>query len=202
MLRIARAKFCGIGIVPQKKPKFATVMEQTVTIHGKTFGIAISDAQIAQAVGRIGAQISEELAGKDPLFICLLNGSYVFAADLLRAIPFNTQISFVKVASYHGMEAGSINSLIGLTEDVTGRTVVLVEDIIDSGNTVHNMRLQLAHLGAADIRVATVLFKPQAFRHSYRVDYVGFEITNEFVIGYGMDYDGLGRNLKDIYQLI
>lgn len=177
-------------------------MEQTVTIHGKTFGIAIPAKQIAQAVERIGAEISMQLTSRDPLFICLLNGSFMFAADLLRAIPFNAQISFVKVASYHGMEAGCVNSLIGLTENVAGRTVVLVEDIIDSGNTVHNMRLQLTELGAADVRVATVLFKPQAFRHSYRVDYVGFEITNEFVIGYGMDYDGLGRNLKDIYQLL
>lgn len=178
-------------------------MKQTVTIHGKTFGVSITAEQIAQAVQRIGDQISSQLADADPLFICLLNGSYVFAADLLRAISFNAEISFVKVASYCGMSStGDFTSLIGLNEDVHGRTIVLVEDIIDTGNTITRILADLNQLGAADVRIATVLFKPQAFRHSFPVDYVGFEIPNDFVVGYGMDYDGLGRNLKDIYQLI
>ena len=187
----------------EKKSKFAAVMEHTVTIHGKIFGTAISADKIALAVQRISEQMSRELGAVNPLFVCLLNGSFIFAADLLRALDFSVEISFVKLTSYRGMvSSGELNTLIGLNENVSGRTVILIEDIIDSGDTIARTLSDLRLLGATDVRIATLLFKPAAFRHSYKIDYIGFEIANDFVVGYGMDYDGAGRNLKDIYQLI
>jgi len=178
-------------------------MTQTVTIHGKTFGLAISANQIQVAVARIAEQITQDLALADPFFVCLLNGSYVFAADLLRAINFPAEISFAKVSSYEGMQQSkNIQSLIGLPENIAGRTIVLVEDIIDTGKTMNNICSELMRNGAVDIKIATMLFKPNAFRYNYPIHYIGIEIGNEFVVGYGMDYNALGRNLKDIYQLI
>lgn len=178
-------------------------MENTVTVHDKTFRVCINSTQIAQAVERVANELSDKIADSNPLFICLLNGSYVFAADLMRALPFNAEISFVKVASYSGMQStGNMDSLIGLAEDISNRTVVLVEDIIDSGNTMDHILKDLQSKGATDIHIATMLFKPNAFKHSFPIEHIGFEIENDFVVGYGMDYDGLGRNLKDIYQLI
>lgn len=178
-------------------------MGHTVTIHDKTFGIAITAEQIQAAVDRIAQDIDRELSGKDPLFVCLLNGSYVFAADLMRALSFTAEISFAKVSSYTGMQSsGSCQSLIGLPENIAGRSVVLVEDIIDTGKTMQYICSDLRQNGVTDIKIATMLFKPKAFEFSYPIDYVGFEIGNDFVVGYGMDYNARGRTLKDIYQLI
>jgi hypoxanthine phosphoribosyltransferase len=196
--------FNYIAAYPNLFHNFAHIlpMEQTVTIHGKEFGLYIPESEIFAAVKRIGEEINALSGQKDTLFVCLLNGSFVFAADLLREINFPAQISFVKVASYSGMESlGQQKTLIGLNEDVEGKNIVLVEDIIDSGNTMDSILAQLRSLGAADMRIASLLFKPGAFRQDYAIHHVGFRIPDAFVVGYGMDYDGHGRNLKHIYQL-
>jgi hypoxanthine phosphoribosyltransferase len=137
-----------------------------------------------------------------PIFLVVLNGSFMFAADLLKEVTIPCEISFIKVASYHGTSStGNVTELIGLTEDITGRTVVIVEDIVDTGITLERLMNVLTRKKVKQIKIATVLLKPQSYKKEFKVDYVGIEIPNDFVVGYGLDYDGLGRNLKEIYVL-
>ncbi|MDX2414687.1 MAG: hypoxanthine phosphoribosyltransferase [Bacteroidales bacterium] len=174
----------------------------TIRVLDKSFREFIGRDEIARRVKDMGEKISTELEGKELLFIGVLNGSFMFAADLYRKIELPSQISFLKLSSYDGMEStGNVRRLIGLNEDLRGKTVVVIEDIIDSGRTLQGIISDLNERGADNIKVATLLFKPDAYKGTYDIDYIGFEIPNDFVVGYGLDYDGFGRNLPSIYTL-
>lgn len=174
----------------------------SVVIHGHTFKIKISSSEILNAVGELAEQINKDLDGKRPLFLSVLNGSFMFASDLMKKVNIECEISFVKVASYEGTSStGKVKQLIGLNEDIKGRTVVIIEDIVDTGNTIENVWEQLKALGVTEIKIATLLFKPDAYTKTVPIEYAAIVIPNDFIVGYGLDYKGLGRNLEDIYVL-
>ncbi|MDP1800703.1 MAG: hypoxanthine phosphoribosyltransferase [Bacteroidota bacterium] len=177
-------------------------MSDLVTIKDKQFKPYISQQQISEAVKKIATSINNELKNDQPLFLVVLNGSFMFAADLLKEVSIPCEISFIKVASYHGTtSSGTVTELIGLSEDITGRTVIIVEDIVDTGITLEKLITVLKRKNVKQIKVATVLLKPDSYKKEFTIDYYGMKIPNDFVIGYGLDYDGLGRNLKEIYVL-
>lgn len=176
-------------------------MDQLVFIRDKKFRPLIGREKIAARVKELGLEISRDLETEKPLFLAVLNGSFMFASDLLKEMKTDCEISFMKVASYDGMSSGSMKELIGAGQEVQGRVVVVLEDIVDSGRTVEYIRNDLSKKGAKKVVVATMLFKPAAFRSVTPPEYTGFTIGNEFVVGYGMDYDGAGRNLDEIYVL-
>jgi len=174
-----------------------------VKIHDKEFRLFISYEKIRSVVEEMAEKMNTALAGKNPLFVCVLNGSFMFAAELYKRINIiDSEITFVKLASYHGDKStGSVKHLIGLNEKIKGRTVVILEDIVDTGLTIDNMFTQLKVLEPAEIQVATLLLKPDALQKEVRLDYVGIKIPNDFIVGYGLDYNGQGRNLIDIYTV-
>lgn len=173
-----------------------------VQVHDKIFTPFITAAQIQQRVAEMGALINTEYAGKKPLLIGVLNGSVIFMADLLRHIHSACEIGFIRVSSYQGTSSsGAVKNVMGLNDDLTGRDVIIVEDIIDTGDTAVYLIEEIHKKNPASLKFATILFKPAALKHDLQPDYVGFEIPPAFVVGYGLDYDGLGRNLADIYQL-
>jgi hypoxanthine phosphoribosyltransferase len=173
-----------------------------VTIHGKQFILSIPSQEIQKSVSRMASQINNEMKGKDVIFFGILNGSFMFAADLYKQINFDSQISFLKLASYQGnTSSGKVKRLIGINEDINNKTVIILEDIVDTGITMENITKQLKGYEPAEIKTATLLFKPEACEKRVQLDYIGFEIPNEFIVGYGLDYDGYGRNLKDIYKI-
>ena len=175
----------------------------TIKIKDKNFTVSIPEAKILQEVNRLAAQISRDLEGKNPLFLGILNGSFMFAADLFRRITIPAEISFVKLASYEGTNStGVIKEVIGLSENISGRTVVIVEDIVDTGCTMKNLLENLGTRSPESIHVCTLLLKPEKLKVSLDVEYVALEIPNDFIVGYGLDYDGYGRNLKDIYTVV
>ena len=170
-------------------------------IKNKNFDLYISSQKIKKKVKELAKQINQDYNGKHLLFISILNGSYVFTADLLREIDLSCEVSFIKISSYSKMEStGNLQELIGLNENIFQRDVILIEDIIDSGKTMDNLLDKMQSLGPNSVEVATLLMKPEAIDTGLNIKYIGFEIPQEFVIGYGLDYDGAGRNLKDIYQ--
>lgn len=175
-----------------------------VKILDKEFEIYIPYEKIRSVVEKMADQMNEELADKDPLFLCILNGSFMFAAELFKRINFvESEISFVKLASYNGDKTtGRVKQLIGLNEKIEGRTVVVLEDIVDTGITINNIGDQLAKLNPKEVLVATLLLKPDALQKEVDLKYIGLEIPNDFIVGYGLDYDGYGRNLLDIYSVI
>lgn len=173
-----------------------------VRVKDKNFKVQIPSSEINKAVGEVAHRINLELKDKKPLFLCVLNGSFMFASDLMKKLTIDCEISFVKVSSYHGTgSTGNVKQLIGINEDIKGRTVVIVEDIVDTGLTIENVVHQLEQMGPASIKIATLLYKPEAYRKKIELDYVAIVVPNDFLIGYGLDYDGLGRNLPDIYVL-
>jgi hypoxanthine phosphoribosyltransferase len=173
-----------------------------VVIHGHTFKTKISSSEIQKAVGDIAKQLNKDLKDKKPLFIAILNGSFMFASDLMKKIKIECEISFVKVASYTGTtSSGKTKELIGLNDDVKGRTVVIIEDIVDTGITIDSVYNQLQKKGVKEIKIVTLLFKPKAYIKSVPIEYAAIVVSTEFLVGYGLDYNGLGRNLKDIYVL-
>ncbi|MFN9596761.1 MAG: hypoxanthine phosphoribosyltransferase [Bacteroidota bacterium] len=174
-----------------------------VVIHGKTFVVKIDADTIATRVKELAAEISKEFDGKKPLLIGVLNGSAIFTVDLFREIPYDCEVTFIRVASYHsGMSSsGEVKQVMGLKESIKGRHVIVVEDIVDSGETAKHLMQDLQQHEPATLKLATALFKPAALKHDVRPDYVGFVVEPDFLVGYGLDYDGLGRNLKDIYVL-
>ncbi len=174
-----------------------------IKLLDREFGISIPASDIKKAIWQIADKINRDLKDKNPLMVCILNGSFMFSADLMKLIEFPCQISFVKLASYQGVSStGTVKELIGFNEELKGRTVVLLEDIVDSGITVENSVNQLKKMGAGDIFVVTLLFKPEALKRDIKLDYIGLEIPNDFIVGYGLDYNGYGRNLPDIYSVI
>jgi len=174
-----------------------------IKLLDKEFEIMIPASDIKEAIWKIANKLNEDLKDKNPLMVCILNGSFMFSADLLKLIKFPCQISFVKLASYQGTcSSGNVKELIGINEDITGRTVLLLEDIVDSGITVKNCINQVKNTGAKEVLVATLLFKPNALKEDIKLDYIGLEIPNDFIVGYGLDYNGYGRNLPDIYKII
>lgn len=171
-----------------------------VIVKDKTFRPFLAAEEIQKRVAEVGARISKDLEGKNPLFLAILNGSYVFAADLLRHITTPCEISFIRVSSYSGMEStGKLTEVIGLKENIEGRTVVIVEDIIDSGFTMEGLVNSLKAKKPADLRICTLLTKPGNMKVDLDIPYCAFEIPNDFIVGYGLDYDGYGRNLPAIY---
>jgi hypoxanthine phosphoribosyltransferase len=176
---------------------------QTVTLKDKSFALNISSDEIQKTVDRLAAELNRDVKDSVPLFLVILNGSFMFAADLLKKIEFPCEISFVKLSSYSGDHTtGNVKKLIGLNEVLKGRDVIILEDIIDSGITMSHMFEQLECLSPASVKIVSFLFKPQAFQKDFKIDYIGISIPNDFIVGYGLDYDGLGRNLKDIYKVI
>ena len=174
-----------------------------VKVRDKEFSLFLTAEEIDKAVEQVAEMINTDMQGKDPLFLCVLNGAFIFASDLLKKVEVDCEISFVKLSSYVGTQTtNTVRELIGLDQVLTDRTVVVVEDIIDTGITMAYTLEKLRKLGASDVRIATLLFKPEAFKKDYPIDYVGIVIPNEFIVGYGLDYDGHGRNLPDIYKII
>ena len=174
-----------------------------IKVHDKTFEIYLSEEIILKRVKEIAADINKDYAGKRPLFIAILNGSFMFASDLFKQLNIEAELCFIKLASYKGMKStGNVITSIGLEVDLFNKEVIIVEDIVDTGKTLHNFLPKLLHQQPASLKIATLLHKPEATEYPLQLDYVGFEIPNKFVVGYGLDYDGLGRNLKEIYQLV
>lgn len=171
-----------------------------VKVHDRQFEPFILSDEISKRVKHIALQITSEYEGKNPLFLAVLNGAFILAADLLREINFQSEISFVKISSYSGMQStGNVKELIGFTENLQNRHVIIIEDIIDTGYSMKHVLEQVKKYNPDSVRVVTLLLKRQALQHDVQIDHVGFEIENKFVLGYGLDYDGLGRNLPHIY---
>jgi hypoxanthine phosphoribosyltransferase len=175
---------------------------KSVSIKDKEFDLFISEEQILEAIDKVAQQINKDLDGKNPLFICVLNGSFMFAADLMKRVNIPCEISFVRMTSYQGTQStGQLREIYGLEEDIKDRTLVIIEDIVDTGHTMSLMLEQLTAQNPADIKVATLLFKPDALKYQVNLDYIALEIPSDFIVGYGLDYDGYGRNLADIYKI-
>lgn len=174
-----------------------------IKVHDKSFEIYLSQEVLQQRVAQMAQQINEDYKGKKPLFIAILNGSFMFASDLFKHLAIEAEICFIKLVSYKGMKStGHITTAIGLDQDLYNRDVIIIEDIVDTGKTLGFFLPKLEHQQPASLKIATLLHKPEATQHPLTIAYTGFEIPNKFVVGYGLDYDGLGRNLKEIYQVV
>ncbi len=174
-----------------------------VKIKDKTFQTSITEAEIKSRVKALAQQISHDMEGKTPLFLGVLNGAFIFAADLIREMSIPCEISFVKLASYQGTTStGKVHEVLGINEDLSGRTVIIVEDIVESGHTMKRMIESLGTRNPASVHVCTLFFKPDKLKEDLKLDYVAFRIPDDFIVGYGLDYDGLGRDLKDIYTIV
>jgi hypoxanthine phosphoribosyltransferase len=177
-------------------------MMDKIRVKEKEFELFISASDINATITRIAAQLNADLKGKDPLFLVILNGAFMFAGDLIKKITIDCEVSFVKLSSYSGTRSTAVvTELIGLNEVLKHRTVVVLEDIIDTGVTMEIMINKLKEMDAGDVKIVTFLFKPEALTKDFTIDYVGIEIPNKFIVGYGLDYDGFGRNLPDIYKI-
>lgn len=174
-----------------------------IKIHDKKFKISYPESEILERVKAVADRINKDMAGKNPLFMAVLNGSFIFAADLMRMITIPCEISFVKLASYQGtMSTGKIKEVIGINEDISGRTVIIVEDIIESGLTMKRMIDSLGTRNPESVHICTLLLKPEKLTVDLNIEYAAMEIPNDFIVGYGLDYNQQGRNLRDIYTLV
>ncbi len=174
-----------------------------VKVHDKTFGIYLPEETILRRVKELADSINEDYAGKRPFCIAILNGSFMFASDLFKQLTVDAELCFIKLASYKGMKSsGNIVTSIGLDDDLFDKDVLIVEDIVDTGKTLHEFLPRLLHQQPRSLKIVTLLHKSEATQFPLTLDYIGFEIPDKFVVGYGLDYDGLGRNLKEIYQLV
>jgi hypoxanthine phosphoribosyltransferase len=178
-------------------------MKTKMQLHDKQFKPYISETEIQARIHELGVQIGADYKGKSPLFLGVLNGAFMFAADLMRACDVNGEIVFVKLSSYEGMQSlGKLVTVIGVEKSVVqDRDVIIIEDILDTGKTLHDFMQTLRDFSPRSLAIATFLQKPDALQYDVVADYVGFNIPNAFVVGYGLDYDGLGRGLSDLYQL-
>jgi len=174
-----------------------------VQIKDKRFRPSISKEEIQRRVQELADRLNRDLAGKNPLFLAVLNGSFIFAADLYRRITIPSEISFVKLASYEGTATtGQVKEIFGVTEDIQGRTIVIVEDIVDTGLTMQRMMETLGTRRPESIHICSLLSKPEKLQVDLNLEYVAFEIPNDFIVGYGLDYDQQGRNLEEIYTIV
>jgi hypoxanthine phosphoribosyltransferase len=174
-----------------------------IQVNDKKFQPYLTVAQIDEQIKRLAGDINKEYAGKRPLFIAILNGSFMFASDLFKELDIDAEICFIKLASYKGTRStGHVITSIGLDEPLKDRHVIVVEDIVDTGKTLNEFLPQLVAQQPASLKIASLLHKPDALVHPIKIDYLGFSVPNKFLLGYGLDYDGLGRNLREIYQLI
>lgn len=175
-----------------------------ITVHDKVFKPYITNDVLEKAIDDVAAKLSADYEGKEdiPIFICVLNGAIMFTSAIMKRVTFPAELMSVKAKSYEGTSStGTVLIPMGLTGDVTGRKVILFEDIVDTGNTIIALKDLLLSKGAADVKICTMLLKPEVYKGSIKIDYVGMEVPNKFILGYGLDYDELGRNLKDIYVL-
>jgi hypoxanthine phosphoribosyltransferase len=173
-----------------------------IKILDKTFEPYITSQQLQKVVEEMAGRMKNDLAGKDVVFVAILNGAFMFASDLFRQIDFPARITFLKMASYVGTStSGSVKQLIGMNEDLKDKSVVIIEDIVDTGITIELIVKQIESYGPAEVKVAALLLKPEAYTKEMKLDYIGLEIPNRFIVGYGLDYNGFGRNLKDIFVL-
>ncbi len=178
-------------------------MDSIIRVKDHDFKKFISSDEIQAAVKKVADSINKDAKDENPLFLVILNGAFMFAADLMKHITMECNISFVKLASYSGTSSTHVvRELIGLDENLPGRSVIIVEDIIDTGRTLEDLSEKLRHSGVSKVRIATLLHKPNAFKANYPIDYIGISIPNDFIIGYGLDYDGYARNLPDIYKIV
>lgn len=174
----------------------------SIKVLDKEFVPYLSEAEIQEKIKLLSIQLNKDYAGKRPIFLSILNGSFLFTADLFKQITIEAEVCFIKLASYKGMtSSGNVITAIGLEANVTGRHIIIMEDIIDTGKTLHHYLPQLASSSPASVKIAVLLNKKEARQYTVDIDYTCFDIPNKFVVGYGLDYDGLGRNSKDIYQL-
>ena len=175
----------------------------SVKIKDKSFRVSLSEAEIKSRIKALAAEISADMAGKNPLFLGVLNGSFIFAADLMREMTIPCEISFVKLASYQGTTStGKVKEVIGINEDLSGRTIIIVEDIVESGQTMKQMIESLGTRNPESVHICALFFKPDKLKEELTLDYVAFRIPDDFIVGYGLDYDGLGRELKDVYTIV
>jgi hypoxanthine phosphoribosyltransferase len=175
----------------------------TIRVHDKDFKPYLPAGLIAERIRAVAGEINRDYAGKRPLFIAILNGAFMFAADLFKEISIEAEICFIKLASYKGTKSsGHVITAIGLDIDLIGRHVVILEDIIDTGKTMNEFLPQLEHQQPASLKIAALLHKPEATVYPIKLDYLGFSVPDEFLLGYGLDYDGLGRNIPSIYKLV
>ena len=174
-----------------------------VKILDKTFETSMPEAQIKARVKELAQQISKDMEGKNPLLLAVLNGAFIFAADLMREMTIPCEISFVKLASYQGTTStGKIQEVIGINEDLEGRTVVILEDIVESGQTMKRMVEQVGTRNPASVKICALFFKPDKLRENLSLDYVAFNIPDDFILGYGLDYDQAARGLKHVYSIV
>lgn len=174
-----------------------------IRVHDKQFEPYIDASTIAGRIKEIAGELNRDYKDKKPLFIAILNGSFMFAADLYKELHIDAEVCFIKLASYKGTKStGHVITAIGLDMDLFGRDVVIVEDIVDTGKTLSEFLPQLHHQQPASLKIVALLHKPEATVFPITIDYLGFSIPNKFVVGYGLDYDGLGRNIPEIYKLI
>ncbi|MDR1517488.1 MAG: hypoxanthine phosphoribosyltransferase [Dysgonamonadaceae bacterium] len=175
---------------------------KSVKIKDKEFEVFIESTKIERSIDRISERINADLKDRDPIFVAILNGAFMFAAELMKRVSIPCEITFVRLASYRGTSSTeNVKEVLGLNESIEGRTIVVVEDIVDTGNTMETLLGQLSAMKPKEIRIATLLFKPDALKKDIKLDYVAIEIPCDFIVGYGLDYDGYGRNLNDIYKL-
>lgn len=201
-LNASRLVYAQSGNRPKIVPlhHFYPICMNSIRLADKTFVPYIAEQRLLESISALAERMNRDYEGRHPLFLVVLNGAFLFAADLLREIRIDCEVSFVKLASYHGTSStGKMKELIGLNESLAGRAVIIVEDIVDTGFTIETLVAKVKEQGAADVKVATLLFKPEAYAKEVPIDYIGLEIPEAFIVGYGLDYNGLGRNLRNIY---
>lgn len=176
---------------------------EMIELNDKKFTPYLTAAQIDEQIKRLGSELNKDYEGKRPLFIAILNGSFMFASDLFKELTIECEICFIKLASYKGTKStGQVITSIGLDATLTDRHVIILEDIVDTGKTLHEFLPQLVNQQPLSLKITALLHKPDALAHPVKIDYLGFNVPNKFLLGYGLDYDGYGRNLKEIYKLI
>ena len=174
-----------------------------VRIQDKIFELSVKAGDIRASVEKVAKKMNKDLAGKDVVFVCVLNGAFMFASDLLKKIKIGCLVTFVKLSSYSGTDqSGQVSRLIGLNEDIKGKTVVIIEEIVDTGETIEVLRSEILKYEPGEVKIAAFLLKPESYKKKLKINYICIKIPDNFVVGYGLDYNGFGRNLKNIYKLI
>ncbi|WP_459189184.1 hypoxanthine phosphoribosyltransferase [Parabacteroides sp. APC149_11_2_Y6] len=174
-----------------------------IQLKDKEFELFIPEEEIKRAIGKVAERIRVDIEGVDPLFVCVLNGAFMFTAELMRQLDVPYEVAFARYSSYKGTNTtGTVREIMPLESDVKGRTIILLEDIIDTGLTMTFVKEKLREEGAADVKLATLLFKPESLKCDLKPDYVGIQIPADFIVGYGLDFDGLGRSFRDIYKIV